>query len=82
MSVKKQTKKFFKCLTGNELYSLRLCAVLEITHPADGFGLLTNVTVAPVYHLIVPFFTTSIFCVLESLCQENIRKASEAAKSK
>lgn len=69
LGVKKQDCFF---LTVNEIYSLWLCTVLEITHPADGFGLLTDVTVAPVCHLVVPLFTTSIFCVLESLNQENI----------
>lgn len=43
---------------------LRLCAVLEITHPADGFWLLAGVAVASVDHLGVSLLSTSIFGVL------------------
>lgn len=47
------------------LYSLRLRAVLQITHSADGFGLLVGVAVTSVEHLCVSFLTASILGVLE-----------------
>lgn len=52
------------------LYSLRLCAVLKVTHSSDGFGPLASVAVASMNHLGVSLFPTSILGVLKP-CPEN-----------
>lgn len=50
---------------GGSLYSLRLRAVLKITHSADGFWLLADIAVASMEHLGVSFLSTSILGVLK-----------------
>lgn len=50
------------------LYSLGLCAVLQVAHSADGFRLLVGVTVASMNHLGVALLATAILGVLKS-CQ-------------
>ena len=48
----------------NAWYSLWLGAVLEVTHSADRFGLLTDITIASVDHLAVSLLSASVFSVL------------------
>lgn len=45
--------------------SLRLRAVLQVAHPADGFGLLAGVAVSSVDHLGVSFLPTAVLGVLK-----------------
>lgn len=52
-------------------YSLRLCAVLKVTHSADGFGLLAGITVAFVEHLGVTFLSAPILGVLKAFNEAN-----------
>lgn len=46
------------------MHSLRLCAVLKITHSADGLWLFAGVAVASMEHLGVPLLSTAILGVL------------------
>lgn len=52
-------------------YSLRLCAVLKVTHSADGFGLLAGITVAFVEHLGVTFLSAPVLGVLKAYNEAN-----------
>lgn len=55
----------FSC-EGRVLYSLRLRAVLKVTHSADGFRLLAGVTVASMDHLGVSLLSTAVLGVLKA----------------
>lgn len=52
--------------------SLGLRAVLQVTHPADGFWLLVGVAVAAVEHLCVSLLPAAILGVLVPFKGSNI----------
>lgn len=56
------------------MYSLRLRAVLKVTHSADGFGLLAGVTVAFMEHLGVAFLSAPILGVLKAFKEVNVEE--------
>lgn len=65
------TRLLLRRRAGSE-YSLRLRAVLEVTHSTDGFGLLAGVTVAFMEHLGVAFLSTPVLGVLEAFKEANV----------